>query len=113
MSGGRFQYQQHLLGDIADQIYRCIARNGKPQDDDGLTDEILTPKVIRRLRQTADALVKCRAMVDIVDWRLSGDDGDDDMEERWQKEVVNFGCRRCLAKPTGRKLAVRKRKAQK
>lgn len=94
MSGGHFQYQQYRLDDMADTIDRMIENNDSTEPDEyGFkTGRHYPPDIIARFRETRDALKRVAAMVQRVDWLVSGDDGEDSFRQRWAKEVPPCGC---------------------
>lgn len=94
MSGGHFEYQQYWLNDMADEINRLIETNNSMETDEwGLEiGRHYPPDIIARFCETRDALIRTAAMVQRVDWLVSGDDGEDSFHERWAKEVPPCGC---------------------
>jgi hypothetical protein len=84
MSGGYFDGQGRLE-DLAGAIDRLIAQNGV-KDQFGWSYEY-PPDVIARFQETATTLRRAAAMVQRVDWLVSGDDGEDAFRRRWEEEV--------------------------
>lgn len=89
MSGGAFEYKQYLLDDLADEVERIIARNGRKENSDGF--EWQRPKydeeILAKFRETAKTLRLAGKMLQRVDWLVSADDGEDSFKERWKEEV--------------------------
>ena len=95
MSGGFFDYQQHRLEDMANEIDKLIARNGAPIEhvDDfeprwsPTHHDSFPPDILARFRETARELRRVGDMLQRVDWLMSGDDSEDTFRQRWSKEV--------------------------
>jgi hypothetical protein len=84
MSGGRFNYNQHRIYDIAETIQSIIDGN-KSRDDEfdyGLTDDVLPT-----LRDAVKALRIAHVYAHRVDWFLSGDDGEEQFVKRLHEEL--------------------------
>jgi len=95
MSGGYFDYQQYRLHDIAESISGLIASN----QDEGV-DEYGDPKgyfyseeTIAKFKLTERTLRIAEAMVQRVDWLMSGDDGEETFHERWKEEISKLQLR--------------------
>ncbi len=89
MSGGKFDYKQNYLYDIADEIDRIVASNGQRVEDewgDGCGHDY-PPDIIVRFKETAHTLRRAAEMVQRVDWLVQSDDGEDSFRRRWKKEV--------------------------
>lgn len=85
MSGGRFQYQQFRIEDIAVEIDEIISSN-----DDGLHEyggKGYPPEVIEKFKEAAHTLRQAADMAMRVDWLVSGDDGEESFLSRWEGEV--------------------------
>jgi hypothetical protein len=85
MSGGHFDYKQHQVREIAEDIERLIATNGK-KDADGWGHEY-SPAIIEKFKEAAHTLERAADMAQRVDWLVCGDDGDDSFMSRWKSEV--------------------------
>lgn len=90
MSGGRFEYQQYRIENIAVEIDEIIARNDDMIEDD--CGELLhgggySPEIIEKFREAAHTLRQAAEMAQRVDWLVSGDDGDESFLKRWAEEV--------------------------
>ena len=81
MSGGRFDYVQYKFDDVAESISGYIERETKNADDP-LPDDI-----VAKFAEAARTCEIAAAMVQRVDWLLSGDDGYDSFRDRWIVEV--------------------------
>lgn len=80
MSGGHFDYKQHHLRDIADDIERVIAKNAESEyrfDD----------KTIVRFREGVKALRIAETYAQRIDWLLSGDDSEESFHERLETDL--------------------------
>lgn len=85
MSGGAFDYSQYRAREIAEDIRRIIARNGKT-DEHGWKQDYPSD-IIQRFKEAAHELERAADMAQRVDWLVSGDDGEDCFCSRWEKEV--------------------------
>lgn len=85
MSGGHFDYKQYTCENIADEIDRLIASNGKPNENGFVHEYPLD--IIERFKEAAHTLRQAGEMAQRVDWLVSGDDGEDSFRKRWEKEV--------------------------
>ena len=80
MSGGHFDYKQHHIRDIADNIERVIAKNAESEyrfDD----------KTIVRFIEGVKALRVAEAYAQRIDWLLSGDDGEATFWQRLKADL--------------------------
>ena len=77
MSGGAFNYQQHHIRDIANQIEDLIYHNGSEERDvhGGPMHPSYPPDVIARFQEAVEALERAYVYAQRVDWLVSGDDG--------------------------------------
>jgi hypothetical protein len=87
MSGGHFDYSQHYLTDIANEIDAIIRRNNI-KDSWGHV-QCYSDQTIQRMRDTAVMLRRVAMMVHRIDYLVSGDDGEGTFHKRW--EVENHG----------------------
>jgi hypothetical protein len=97
MSGGEFDYKQHVLLDIADRIEREIERNGRDKTDDemdswdkrnGYTQWYKYPdEVIDKFKIAIKLLNEARVYAHRIDWLLSGDDGEETFLERLNEDL--------------------------
>ena len=79
MSGGHFDYNQHKIFEIKENIDELIKENDYSEE----TMEIF--------RQTADLLSICYVLVKRIDWLVSGDDGEDTFHKRIGEEFLKMG----------------------
>ena len=77
MSGGYFDYKQHHIEDIAEDIEYVI--------DTKRPDEF-TPETLDELREGVRVLRLAAIYAQRIDWLLSGDDGEDTFHKRLKKE---------------------------
>ena len=89
MSGGRFQYQQHNIWQIAEEIQNVIDTN-----DDASINEWgdrrgrgYSPEVIAKLQEGVRALRIAYVYAQRADWLLSDDDGEESFLERLEEEL--------------------------
>ena len=89
MSGGYFDYAQHGLDDIADEIEELIESN----DDEVLNDwgEPVglgySEETIEKFKLAVKTLRMAGKMVNGVDLLVSGDDGEESFHSRWEISV--------------------------
>lgn len=103
MSGGAFDYKQHHIEDIADQIEDIVRKNkvekskedlerwdydenGKVYDDSRYYycyDE----ETIERFKEAVKVLRKAAVYAQRVDWLLSGDDDEEWFHKRLEEEL--------------------------
>lgn len=87
MSGGRFDYQQFRLHDIAETIEEEIESNTtKPSYWDWRgqewTGQVYSDEVIDKFKEAVAYLKIAECYAQRVDWLLSGDDREEDMLKR-------------------------------
>jgi len=101
MSGGRFDYQQYNINDIADSIERELNKQGIPKNKEDLycreeyykeyPEELLYPTYSEEVNKRFKEAVKILKMASIyaqrIDWYLSGDDGEENFLERLSEEL--------------------------
>jgi len=89
MSGGHFQYQQHSIMDIAEDIERIIEGN----DDESINEwgdkrgRGYSPEVIEKLKEGVEILKTAFVYAHRIDWLLSDDDGEESFLERLEEEL--------------------------
>lgn len=89
MSGGRFQYQQYNIWQIAEEIQHVIDTN----NDETLNEwgdrrgRGYPPAVIARFHEAVKALKIAYTYAQRVDWLLSDDDGEESFLERLEDEL--------------------------
>ena len=89
MSGGHFDYQQYRLHDMAEAIGEVIKNNNNEGLDSygQIIGRFYPEDIIEKFNETIDTLEIAEAMVQRVDWLLSGDDGEDSFRKRWAEDV--------------------------
>ncbi|NCO32055.1 hypothetical protein GW891_04755 [bacterium] len=92
MSGGHFDYNQYKIEEIANEIQDIINNNGKNIINSFGYDQYQNypVEIINRFKLAVNTLRKAKAMVQRIDWLLSGDDGEESFLERWNEEVMPF-----------------------
>ena len=97
MSGGRFQYQQHNIWQIAEEIQNVIDNNS----DESLNEwgdrrgRGYSPEVIAKLHEAVQALKVAYVYAQRADWLLSDDDGEESFLERLEEELSGMNKHRC------------------
>ena len=74
MSGGHFNYNQNIVGDIANDIDLFLGG--------GHSKETLA-----KFKEAVHTLRKAEIMAQRIDWLLSGDDGEESFHRRWAEEL--------------------------
>jgi hypothetical protein len=105
MSGGRFEYKQFEISNIADGVHQEIAKSGKPKSPEQLKYESWRDKewyekypedlnhyqysdeVIEEFKKGYWILRKAAIYAQRIDWLLSGDDGDESFIRRLNDEL--------------------------
>lgn len=106
MSGGRFDYNQHKIFEIAESIDSVIRNNGEKLDDELIKEnkrwygddyyernpeEVYHYKypdeVIEKFKEAVYHLRKAYIYAHRVDWLLSWDDGEETFLERLKEEL--------------------------
>lgn len=97
MSGGRFEYIQYRLDDVAEDIEKEIDNSGKPYSAEELKeyswlDESdrhtrYSDEVLEEFRKGAEIIRKAAIYMHEIDWLICGDTGDDSFLERLNKKL--------------------------
>lgn len=78
MSGGYFDYQQHRIGEIAEQVEDLILNN-----------KDYSEKTIAEFQICLDALKIGAIYAQRIDWLVSGDDAEEDFHKRLADELMS------------------------
>lgn len=89
MSGGHYDYVQYKIDQVADEVYQDILNNSK-KDEWGHCNDF-SEETLERFRECENCLRIAAAMLQRVDYLISGDDGEETFHERWKKEVPKRG----------------------
>ena len=101
MSGGRFEYKQFHIEEIAEAIQSILDRQGKviPEDDrwhsedwykdhpEDLFYETFSEETQREFQTAVRYLRLAKIYAQRIDWFLSGDDGEETFHERLKGEL--------------------------
>lgn len=105
MSGGRFDYSQYKIREIAEDIESEIYRSGKKKTPEELKDDSwrgedwykkypedlkhyeYPPEVIKEFKKGVKLLKQAAVYAQRIDWLLSGDDGDETFLERLKEDL--------------------------
>jgi hypothetical protein len=85
MSGGRFEYSQHRLFDIVEEIKKIIEHNTIPNewgDAYNFSDE-----TIAEFRKGIEVLNRAYVYAQRIDWLVSGDDSEPYFHTRLQEDL--------------------------
>ena len=83
MSGGHFNYKQHTLLDMADDIAFAILNNEWGSE----FAHHYTPETIEEFEKAMVVLKLAYVYAQRIDWLLSGDDGEDSFHTRLQAQL--------------------------
>lgn len=89
MSGGHFNYKQHHLLDIADDIGSAVLNNDSTEKNEW-GDNIgnrYSPETIEEFERAMVVLKMAYVYTQRIDWLLSGDDGEDSFHKRLQAQL--------------------------
>jgi hypothetical protein len=89
MSGGHFNYKQHTLLDMADDIGSQILNNDSKEKNEW-GDNIgnnYSPETIEEFERAMVVLKMAYVYTQRIDWLLSGDDGEDSFHKRLQAQI--------------------------
>lgn len=86
MSGGTFDYAQHNILNIYEDIQSYINNQGK-ETEYGDKYEIFEPEVLKRLEDAIECLKKAYVYAHRVDYYLAGDDGEESFLRRLKEEL--------------------------
>ena len=104
MSGGHWEYIQHRVSDIAEDIDELVEKNGKPKTKEELDESWYDPgwyekypedlnhyeyndQVIEQFKKAAEAIRIAKVYIHRIDWLLSGDDGEETFLERIDEDL--------------------------
>jgi len=108
MSGGHFEYNQHKIGYIADEIEQLIRKNGKEKTKEEMRDEgwrdpdwyekypedkfhyKYPDEVIEEFKKGLEILRQAEVYAQRIDWLVSGDDGEESFLERLKEDLNNL-----------------------
>lgn len=105
MSGGFFEYRQHHIGYIADEVEQVIADNGREKTKEELKDDRwrdpdwyekypedkfhykYPDEVINKFKEGLEIIKKAQIYAQRIDWLLSGDDGEENFLRRLEEDL--------------------------
>ncbi len=104
MSGGRFEYRDYQMNEIADQIDSEIRKSGKKKTDEEIKysyhdadwykkypEDLYNYKypdeVIAEFKNGINIIRKAAVYAHRIDWLLSDDDGDESFLERLKEDL--------------------------
>jgi hypothetical protein len=89
MSGGHFNYKQHVMLDIADSIGSEILTNDSTEKDEWGNNigNRYSPETIEEFERAMVILKMGYVYAQRIDWLLSGDDGEDSFHRRLQAQL--------------------------
>jgi hypothetical protein len=92
MSGGYFDFNQHRVREIAEDIERLIATNDDETKNEwgNCKGRGYSPEIIERFREAVHTLNQAADMAQRVDWLVSDDDGPESFLRRWNTEVRGY-----------------------
>jgi hypothetical protein len=89
MSGGHFNYKQHTLLDMADDIGSEILTNDSKEKNEWGNNigSHYSPETIEEFEKAVKALKLAYVYAQRIDWLLSCDDGEDSFHRRLQAQL--------------------------
>lgn len=94
MSGGYFNYNQHFINDIADEIEEETGKNKMGWSWVSIQDwrnkynkQRYKPETIKEFKKAVKVLRKAYVYAQRIDWLFSGDDGEEDFHERLKEDL--------------------------
>lgn len=104
MSGGQFDYNQHILREIADELELELEEQGKKKPDEELYMDKnfykeypeernypeYTEETNRQIKKAIRLLRTSYIYVQRIDWLLSGDDGEESFLDRLDEDLKGF-----------------------
>lgn len=88
MSGGHFDYQQHKIDYIANEIEHLIEKNHIKDENDYFTN--FSDETISEFKKAVETLRIAAVYAQRIDWLVSGDDGEDTFHERLKKDLMKL-----------------------
>jgi hypothetical protein len=116
MSGGRFEYNQYRIRDIATEIEQEIYNSGREKTQQEIKNEINSwypghepdpvhyeyPKEVVNEFITAYKILRVAEIyAHRIDWLLSGDDGDETFMKRLSQDLKAFDAELAIKKMSG------------
>ena len=109
MSGGRFEYREYVINDIAGYVKHEISKSGQPKSEreikeskrwmgddhyekypEELNHYQYPDEVINEFKKGYEILRKAAIYAKRIDYLLSGDDGDESFIQRLTNEMKNL-----------------------
>lgn len=89
ISGGHFNYDQHRIGYIADEIEELIRNNDNQELDQWGSKKGcgFSTKTIKMFREAVTTLREAQIMAHRIDWLVSGDDDEVSFYSRWDEDL--------------------------
>jgi hypothetical protein len=93
MSGGHFNHDQWLIGQVADEIERLIEINNIEETDYcGCKIGYYFPQeIIEKFKEAVLTLRKAEIMSQRIDWLVSGNDNEESFFRRWKEDLLKIG----------------------
>jgi hypothetical protein len=85
MSGGHFDYKQHYIQDIIDEIEDLI-KNNNVEDEWGYSNDY-SDEIIEKFKVGLKILKQAEIYAQRIDWLVSGDDGEETFIERLNDDL--------------------------
>lgn len=85
MSGGRFQYSQHRLTEMAEEI-QSIIQNNRVKDEWGYADNF-SEETLEEFRNGIEALKRAYVYAQRIDWLVSSDDSEEGFHARLKLDL--------------------------
>ena len=92
MSGGHFDYNQHRITDIADEVQSLVESNdsNEPNEWGGFKGNHYSEETVKRFKQAVVVLRMAHCMAQRIDWLVSGDGGEETFHKRLNEELAHI-----------------------
>lgn len=90
MSGGRFDYLQYRIAEIADAIEQEILDNDKKPEKEWEHSNNFSRETLDEFYNGVNLLRLAQVYAQRIDWLLSGDDGEKTFHERLKEDLQNL-----------------------
>jgi hypothetical protein len=112
MSGGHWDYLQHRLYDVVDDIDEMVEKNGKEKTEEEMKAEPwispdwykeypkdrfhyeYPPEIIEEFKRASIIIAQAEVYMQRIDWLLSGDDGNESFLRRLKDDLQQLKTKR-------------------
>jgi hypothetical protein len=87
LSGGHFEYQQHIIQDIADTLEEDLANKRKYNEEWDYIQNDYTDETFAEFELGLKFLKLAQLYTQRIDWLISGDDGEETFHKRLEEDL--------------------------